>query len=134
MKVHHLMVLEKTQMAHQWRKGELSVLEPGTYVSWLADFVERLGEAQVLHRITGDAPDGKELAPRWGVAKNVVREHLREELERRGTRQGVAVRRLSADDRAADDAWLRRDAAAGSSRGACRARRCRGGLPPRRAP
>lgn len=86
-KVHHLMVLEKTQMAHQWRKGELSVLEPGTYVSWLADFVERLGAGQVLHRITGDAPDGKELAPRWGVAKNVVREQLREELERRGTRQ-----------------------------------------------
>ncbi|MEC7231936.1 MAG: TIGR01212 family radical SAM protein, partial [Planctomycetota bacterium] len=86
-KVHHLMVLEKTQMAHQWRRGELSVLEPGTYVSWLADFVELLGDGQVLHRITGDAPDGKELAPRWGVAKNVVREQLREELERRGTRQ-----------------------------------------------
>lgn len=91
-KVHHLMVLEKTQMAHQWRKGELSVLEPETYVSWLADFVERLGESQVIHRITGDAPDGKELAPRWGVAKNVVRERLKEELDARGTRQGALSR------------------------------------------
>ena len=58
-KVHQLMVLERTQMAASWRRGELETLEPEAYVSWLADFVERLGAEQVLHRLTGDSPPEK---------------------------------------------------------------------------
>ncbi len=87
-KVHNLMVLEKTQMAHQWRKGELEVPSAQEYLSLLADFVERLAPDQVLHRITGDAPEAKQLAPRWDVPKNAIRELLETELESRGTSQG----------------------------------------------
>ena len=90
-KVHHLMVLERTQLAQAWRRGEVETLtvagEEG-YVSWLADFVERLDEDQILHRITGDSPREKLLAPHWDVHKNEVRRLLQLELERRGTRQG----------------------------------------------
>ncbi len=94
-KVHHLMVLERTRLAAQWRRGELEVLEPDTYVTWLADFVERLRPGQVLHRLTGDAPAESLIAPRWKVHKNQVREMLAAELERRGTRQGSATRPVS---------------------------------------
>ncbi|MEZ6013671.1 MAG: TIGR01212 family radical SAM protein [Planctomycetota bacterium] len=87
-KVHHLMVLARTQLAHQWRRGEVEPLDAPTYVTWLADFVERLAPDQVLHRITGDAADDALLAPRWTVHKNEVRRMLAEELTRRGTRQG----------------------------------------------
>lgn len=87
-KVHHLMVLKKTQMAHQWRRGELTVQTAEEYIEWLADFVERLGPEQVLHRITGDSPEDKLLAPIWTVPKNEVRERLAAELMRRGTSQG----------------------------------------------
>jgi len=87
-KVHNLMVLRRTQLEKAWRAGELEVLDAETYVAWLADFVERLAPDQVLHRLTGDAPEHERLAPRWGVHKNAVRERLARELERRGTRQG----------------------------------------------
>ena len=87
-KVHNLMVLERTQMAHQYRKGELEVLEAEEYVGWLADFVERLHPDQVLHRVTGDAPLEKRIAPRWDVHKNEIRERLAAELRRRGSAQG----------------------------------------------
>lgn len=87
-KVHQLMVLRRTALAAQWRRGEVEVLDPATYVSWLADFVERLRPDQVLHRLTADAPPDALLAPRWGAAKNAVRAGLAAELERRGTRQG----------------------------------------------
>jgi len=87
-KVHHLMVLERTQMAASWRRGELEVLESETYVSWLADFVERLDPAQVLHRMTGDSPPEKLLAPHWDLHKNAIRERLAAELSSRGTQQG----------------------------------------------
>lgn len=87
-KVHNLMVLERTQMAAQYRRGELEVLEAETYVQWLADFVERLGPDQVLHRLTGDAPLEKRIAPRWEVGKGEIRARLVAELRSRGTEQG----------------------------------------------
>ncbi|MEM9380941.1 MAG: TIGR01212 family radical SAM protein [Planctomycetota bacterium] len=87
-KVHHLMVLRKTQMAHQFRNGELETLQVDEYVRWLADFVERLAPTQVLHRITGDSPQDKLIAPVWDVHKNAVRERLAAELRARGTEQG----------------------------------------------
>lgn len=87
-KVHHLMVLERTRYAHEWRQGRLEVLDAPTYVEWLADFVERLAPDQVLHRLTGDSPDEHLLAPRWTVTKNGVRDALARTLRARGTRQG----------------------------------------------
>jgi radical SAM protein (TIGR01212 family) len=87
-KVHHLMVLRRTALAHWLREGRVQPLAPQTYVEWLADFVERLRPDQVLHRITGDAPAAALLAPRWEVHKNAIRRGLETELERRGTRQG----------------------------------------------
>ncbi len=87
-KVHNLMVLRKTQLEQWWRDGKVEILEPKTYVDWLADFVERLGPDQVLHRITGDAPLEQRLAPRWDIHKSALRELLEAELQRRGSRQG----------------------------------------------
>lgn len=97
-KVHHLMVLRRTQMEKAWREGRIATLPVDDYVEWLADFVERLGPEQVLHRITGDAAPADLLAPVWSVEKNVVRERLARELARRGTRQGA---RAEADPRPA---------------------------------
>ncbi|MFT4542079.1 MAG: radical SAM protein (TIGR01212 family) [Planctomycetota bacterium] len=87
-KVHQLMVLERTQMAAQWRAGQLEVLDVETYLQWLADFVERLAPDQILHRWTGDAPVEKRLAPHWDVHKSELRVLLAQELIRRGTKQG----------------------------------------------
>lgn len=88
-KVHQLMVLRKTAFAAEWRAGRLAVLDAHGYVDWLADFVERLEPAQVLHRLTADAPVEELLAPRWPLDKNDVRNLLEVELARRGTRQGA---------------------------------------------
>ncbi len=88
-KVHQLMVLKNTQFAARWRAGELALLDAPGYVDWLADFVERLGPGQILHRLTGDAPAEELLAPRWSLDKNDVRAALEAELMRRGTRQGT---------------------------------------------
>ncbi len=88
-KTHQLMVLERTRLAHEWRAGEVETLELREYVSWLADFVERLRPDQVLHRLHGDAPSGL-IAPTWSRINPGVREALETELERRGSRQGAA--------------------------------------------
>jgi radical SAM protein (TIGR01212 family) len=87
-KIHNLMVLRRTQLEKSWRAGELTVIEEDAYVEWLADFVERLREDQVLHRLTGDAADADRLAPERNFDKTTVRSRLALELARRGTRQG----------------------------------------------
>jgi len=87
-KVHHLMILKRTALARMWTAGRVETLDPTTYVTWLADFVETLHPDQILHRLTGDSPDEKRLAPHWGIHKNEIRERLNDELQRRGTRQG----------------------------------------------
>jgi radical SAM superfamily enzyme len=83
------MVLRRTQLAQWWKQGRVELLTPQEYVSWLADFVERLSPDQVLHRITGDSPAEDLLAPHWDLHKNAVRELLAGELRARGTRQGA---------------------------------------------
>ena len=98
-KVHHLMILRRTQLAQTWRAGRIEPLAHDTYVDWLADFVERLRPHQVLHRVTGDAPPEALLAPLWSVHKNEIRRLLEVELERRGTRQGSAAPAQSASGR-----------------------------------
>ena len=87
-KVHHLMVLRRTILEGWWRQGDVDLLEPERYVEWLADFVERLHPEQILHRVTGESPREKLLAPHWDVSKNAVRAMLTRTLEERGTRQG----------------------------------------------
>jgi radical SAM protein (TIGR01212 family) len=103
-KVHHLMVLRRTQLAAWWREGRVEPLDPGTYTDWLADFVERLRPDQVLHRLTGDSPAERLLAPHWKRSKHEIARDLERELERRGTRQGerwaARVARLAARGRA----------------------------------
>lgn len=89
-KVHQLMVLRRTVLEAQYRRGEVEVLDPETYVAWLADFVERLAPEQVLHRIAGDAPGDTRVAPDWEQKKARVRQRLADELRARGTRQGSA--------------------------------------------
>jgi len=103
-KVHNLMVLRRTQMEKAWRAGEIEVLDVETYLQWLADFVERLRPEQVIHRASADARPAEELAPRWRLHANEIRERLTRELGARGTRQGsccfersTAISRFVAD-------------------------------------
>ena len=87
-KVHHLMVLKRTILEGWWRKGDVETLSPEVYVEWLADFIERLHPEQIVHRVTGESPPEKLLAPHWEVSKNWVREQLTRTLTQRGTEQG----------------------------------------------
>jgi radical SAM protein (TIGR01212 family) len=91
-KVHNLMVLRRTQLEKSWRAGGVDVLDPATYVEWLADFVERLRPDQVLHRLTGDAAASELLAPERDFDKNEIRAGLAEVLRGRGSVQGARCR------------------------------------------
>jgi hypothetical protein len=89
-KVHHLMVLRRTILEGWHRQGDLDLLTPERYVEYLADFIEHLHPDQIVHRLTGESPPEKLIAPIWGESKNRIRQLLNDTLEDRGTRQGSA--------------------------------------------
>ncbi len=86
-KIHLLHVSRETRLAGMYERGEIQLLEKSEYVGLVCDFLERLGPAVFIQRMTGDG--GKDLiAPLWSAAKFETLNAIDDELERRGTRQG----------------------------------------------
>ena len=91
LKLHPLHVVKGTMLANQWRKGEYQAMSLDEYISIAADLVERTPEDVIYHRATGSASKDILLAPEWCGGKWSVLNGIEDELERRGTRQGVCV-------------------------------------------
>ncbi len=87
-KLHLLHVLQGTQLGDLYQQGKIEVLEQKDYVALVADFIERLPEQTLIHRLTGDGPRERLLAPLWSINKWEVLNAIDEELRQRGSRQG----------------------------------------------
>jgi radical SAM protein (TIGR01212 family) len=87
-KLHLLYVSRGTGLARLYEAGDYRPLSQAEYVSRAADFLERLPPHWVIHRVTGDPHPEELLAPDWARHKSRVLQGIREELARRGTRQG----------------------------------------------
>lgn len=87
-KIHSLYVMEGTVLAEMYRSGTFTPIGEDEYVAATADCLELLPPETVIHRLTGDCPEGMLVAPLWSKDKNRLLAAIRNELERRGTRQG----------------------------------------------
>jgi len=92
-KIHLLHVLKGTPLGDMYEKGGLRILEQAEYISLACDFLERLHPDTLIHRLTGDGPRDLLMAPLWSLNKWEVLNAIDDELARRGSRQGSAVRR-----------------------------------------
>ncbi len=89
-KIHLLYVVRGSGLEKLYRAGNYRPLEAGEYVSLVADFLELLPPHLVIHRLTGDPHPEELVAPDWCRYKSKVLTEIREELARRGSRQGSA--------------------------------------------
>ncbi len=87
-KIHSLYVMDGTSLGEMYLKKRYTPPTLSEFVSLAADVLELLSPDTVIHRLTGDCPEGLLLAPSWNKDKNATLAAIREELERRGTRQG----------------------------------------------
>jgi hypothetical protein len=85
-KVHGFHVVRGTEMARRHQAGGLELLDAETYVSRVADVLERLSPPAVVHRLTAESPRGLTLAPHWPVGKHAVRDQIIAEMRRRRAR------------------------------------------------
>ena len=81
-KIHSIYVMEGTRLADTWRAGEYSPPSFEEYTDTAAKLLHRIADALVVHRITGDCPDGMLLAPEWNKEKTRVINTIRQKLEK----------------------------------------------------
>lgn len=87
-KLHLLHVLRGTPLGDHYTKIGFELLGMDEYVELVADVVERLHPQTLIHRLTGDGPRDRLLAPLWSLNKWEVLNAIDAELARRGSRQG----------------------------------------------
>ena len=87
-KIHSIYVMDGTALAGMYREGLYVPPTMEEYVSLAARSIARLRPDMIVHRITGDCPDGLLVAPKWNKDKNKVIAEIRATLERDGMRQG----------------------------------------------
>ena len=87
-KIHSLYVMEGTALAEMYRDGNYTPPTLSRYVDLAARSVARLHPDMIVHRLTGDCPDGLLVAPEWNTDKNKIIELIRHRLEKDGLRQG----------------------------------------------
>jgi radical SAM protein (TIGR01212 family) len=88
-KFHPLHVLKGSGLEERYLRNGLKVLDAETYVSLVADSIERLPPDVVIHRLTANRPPDILVAPAWVAEKTRVLRLLDAELQRRNTVQGA---------------------------------------------
>lgn len=88
-KIHLLHVLRGTPLEAAYRDGGLALLSRDAYARLACDVLELLPPSMVIQRLTGEAPPDRLVAPAWALRKQEVLAAIRDELARRGTRQGA---------------------------------------------
>ena len=87
-KIHSLYVMEGTALADLYRRDEYIPMTRETYVTLAARSIARLRPDIIIHRITGDCPEGLLVAPLWNRDKSGVIEDIRRALSGWGMKQG----------------------------------------------
>ena len=87
-KIHSAHVLKQTRLAEMYARGEYQVLELSEYLDIVCDFLEHLAPQIIIHRLVGDAPRERYIAPEWCMQKSDALRQIEAELERRNSYQG----------------------------------------------
>lgn len=87
-KLQLLHVIEETDLAGYYRAGGFSVLTMEEYVSLVCLCIGHLSEEIVVHRITGDGPSTRLVAPLWSRNKLQVLNAIHHQMKQQGIYQG----------------------------------------------
>ncbi len=87
-KLHLMHVLKDTELGRLYGAGQVGMLSRDAYIQLVADVVERLAPQILIHRLTGDGPRDRLLAPLWSLKKWEVLNAIEGELRTRQSRQG----------------------------------------------
>jgi radical SAM protein (TIGR01212 family) len=87
-KLHNLHVIRNTALEKIFNARPFEILRQDEYVALVADFLELLNPAIVIHRLTGETYRALTVAPDWSVNKIGVHNAIARTLAARDTWQG----------------------------------------------
>lgn len=90
-KFHMLHILRGTDLAMEWERGNVPILEPEPYFTVLEECVRHIPKDMVIHRLTGDGAKRDLLAPIWSTDKKRVLNAMRATFLRDNLEQGSAL-------------------------------------------
>lgn len=92
-KIHSAHVLKDTKLEDMYLSGAYHPPELTEYVDIVCDFLEHLSPDIIIHRLVGDAPRSRYVAPEWCLHKSEALRAIDAELERRNSRQGGRIKK-----------------------------------------
>lgn len=87
-KLQLLHILEGTDLAAEYQKGDIKTLSLEEYTDLVIDCIALLPPETVIHRISGDGPKKLLLAPAWSANKRLVLNTMTKRLKERRVSQG----------------------------------------------
>lgn len=87
-KLHMLHLMNDTRMGQEYNKQPWTLLSKEEYINIICDILEKTPQNITIHRLTGDAPAEKLIAPLWTRNKHEVLNGIQQEFKKRGTYQG----------------------------------------------
>lgn len=97
-KLQLLHVIENTDLAVDWKNEMFTLPSKENYLELLIDCIERLRPNIVIHRLTGDGPASKTLAPLWSLHKRDVLNSFHRRMKERNTWQGKLYDNSNSND------------------------------------
>ncbi len=91
LKLHHLHVVQNTELARIYREAPFSLLGLEEYADLVVDFLERLSPNIFIERLFGAAPEEQLIAPVWGKSAAEIRRLIDQRFLQRNTWQGKAI-------------------------------------------
>lgn len=88
LKIHQLQIIKDTPLEVLYREDPFHVFGYGEYLSFVADFIERLSPHIVLQRLFATAPDDILIAPKWDKNKHEILRDIEALLNKGDARQG----------------------------------------------
>jgi hypothetical protein len=87
-KLHLLHIMAKTPLAEWYQAHPFDMMDRGSYIDLLVDCLVQLSPDITIHRLTGDAPRDRLLAPMWAVRKRLILNGLDRALRQQNLWQG----------------------------------------------
>lgn len=90
-KLHMLHLMNDTKMGREYISDPWPLLSEAEYINIICDILENTPAKITIHRLTGDAPAEKLIAPLWTRNKHDVLNGIQQEFKKRGTYQGKCL-------------------------------------------
>ena len=87
-KIHSIYVMRDTRLCEMYERGEYTPPSIDFYIDAAVYILTHIHPATVVHRLTGDCPDGMLVAPEWNKNKHLVIDSIVAKMMREGLSQG----------------------------------------------